>query len=380
MQDQTLTFEQGPIRPPNEAGSLLIRVSRNCPWNRCLFCPVYKTEKFSTRSMEEIKEDIDKIAAGIEQLKNFSIEKGFGGEVTHKLLSMLYHQAPALLPVANWLYLNEKSVFLQDADSTVYKGDKLAEIIRYIVEKIPGVERVTTYSRAKSLARRTLEELKDIKEAGLSRVHIGLESGSDNVLDYMQKGVTAQEQIEGGAKAKEAGLIVSEYVMPGLGGKTWWQEHARETARVLNQINPDFIRIRTLAIHPASPLMEEWNQGKFDPLTDDEIIQELRLFMENLNGINSAIYSDHILNLLEELEGVLPDDKEDMLNIIDNYLALYPQEKELFRLGRRTGLFRSLDDLNKKHLRGKAEEIFNQLEARGITVDDFINDMRTRYL
>ena len=154
-----------------------------------------------------------------------------------------------MLPVANWLLHGDKTVFLQDADNLTYSGDTLCEIIVYLKEKIKGIKRITTYARAKSLVKRSLEELKSIKAAGLARVHVGLESGSNRVLEFMKKGVTAEEHVEAGRKARAAGLILSEYVILGLGGEEYWLDHALQTAEVLNQINPDFIRVRTLAIH-----------------------------------------------------------------------------------------------------------------------------------
>jgi len=378
--NEATTFEQGPIRPPNEAGSLLIRVSRNCPWNRCLFCPIYKFDRFSRRSTEEIKEDIDLMARYVDEVKELAGQNNKEGDINQNTLAYFYNQKPDLFPIAHWLYHGEQSVFLQDADNIIYKGDKLAEIVRYIKEKIPGVSRITTYARVKSLAKRSVEELQEVKEAGLSRVHVGLESGSDQVLEFMQKGVTAAEQIEAGQKVIDAGLILSEYVILGLGGRDYWQEHAAETARVLNAINPHYIRLRTLAIHPAAPLAEEWKNGTFEPLSDEEILKEERLLLEQLEGIHSALYSDHILNLLEEVQGKLPDSKKFMLQVIDNYFNLKEKERNLFRLGRRAGLLRNLSELNNIPRRGRVEGIYKDLQKKGLTVDQFIEDIRTKYL
>lgn len=380
MSEKKRIFEQGPIRPPSEAGSLLIRLSRNCPWNKCLFCPVYKFDKFSRRSAEEIKEDVDSIAGAIDDIKKLSVNRGFGGAVNREILEKIYHSNPDLLGVASWLYYGEKSVFLQDADNMVYNGEKLSDIISYIHERLPGIERMTTYARAKSLVKRSSGELEMLKNAGLTRIHVGLESGSDKVLSYMKKGVTAAEHVEAGQKVKEAGLTLSEYVMPGLGGKENWHEHATETAMVLNKINPDYIRVRTLAVHPMSPLMQEWQSGAFNVQSDEEILREQKLFLESLEGINSEYYSDHILNLLEEIQGVFPEDKQKMISVIDNYFSLSEKERELFLLGRRSGLLRHIRDLEDHYLRDRVEELLAQIRAKGMTVDEFINEIRTRYL
>ena len=245
-----------------------------------------------------------------------------------------------------WLYAGGKTVFLQDANSLVLKTEELVDILRYLRERFPSIERITTYARAKTVAKKTLEELCDLGRLGLSRIHIGLETGCDRLLEYIQKGVTAQEHIEAGRKVKEAGISLSEYVMPGLGGKGMWREHATETAKVLNQIDPDFIRVRTLKVLRSMPLYQKIETGEFVPLTDDEIVVEERLLIQTLEGIHSTFASDHILNLLEEVEGRFPEDKEKMLAVIDRYLALPVREKANFRLGRRAGVYRSLDDLS----------------------------------
>lgn len=335
-------IEQGPIRPPNEAGSLLLRVARNCPWNRCLFCPVYKGEKFSRRSLEEIKEDIDKLS--------------------HSLPSGGY------------------PVFLQDADSMILKTDDLAEIISYLFQKIPGIKRVTSYARSRTLSRKSVDDLSRLKEAGLSRVHVGLESGCDEVLDLVQKGVNSEEQVEAGKKVKEAGLLLSHYVLLGLGGKERWRQHAKKTAEVINAVNPHYIRIRTLALHPAAPLIEEYRKGNFTLMADEEIIEEEKHLIETLDGITGDLYSDHILNLLEEVQGTFPRDQGAMLRVLESFIFFSQQEKELFCVGRRAGIFKYLEDRKKPHLRAKAEGIVNELKKKGVSPKDFLRDLMLRYL
>jgi radical SAM superfamily enzyme YgiQ (UPF0313 family) len=172
-----------------------------------------------------------------------------------------------------------------------------------------------------------------------------MESGSDEVLKMMQKGVTKADHIEAGVKAVRAGMELSEYVMPGLGGRRLSRTHALETAGALNAINPHFIRLRTLAPVPGAPLFEKWRNGDFERLSDDETVHEIRLMVSMLDGIGSFVVSDHILNLLEELEGLLPGDRDKLLGIIDRYLGMPDGERLLFKFGRRAGRYRELDDL-----------------------------------
>jgi radical SAM superfamily enzyme YgiQ (UPF0313 family) len=361
-----LYFEQGPIRPPSEAYSLLLRVTRNCPWNRCEFCHIYKGKKFSLRTVEEVKKDIDTVQEVVSEVKALSWMHGFGGEITAPLVNLLLQNAPhypeGFRSVALWLYGGGKTVFLQDANSLVLKTDQLVEILNYLKKTFPSIERITTYARAKTVSKKTVEELRDLGRAGISRIHMGLETGYDLLLQYIQKGVTAKEHIEAGKKVKESGISLSEYVILGLGGKGMWREHAVETARVLNQINPDFIRVRTLKVLKTMPLHEKIEKGEFVLLSDDEIVVEERLFIENLEGINSTFVSDHILNLLEEVEGKFPEEKEEMLARIDRYLALSAEEKANFRLGRRTGFYRSMDDLSNPELRLQVEKAIRRIE------------------
>jgi radical SAM superfamily enzyme YgiQ (UPF0313 family) len=360
-------FEQGPIRPPSEAYSLLLRVTRNCPWNRCEFCHTYKQEKFSLRGVEEIKKDIDIVQEIVSEIKNLSWRVGFGGEITVPLVNLILqdpqHFSDGFRSVALWLHGGGKNVFLQDGDNLILKTLLLVEIIRYLKETFPSIERITTYARAKTVSRKRAEELQNLHGAGLSRIHIGLETGYDPLLQYIQKGVTAREHIEAGRRVKESGISLSEYVVLGLGGRGMWREHASETAKVLNQINPDFIRIRTLKVLKTMPLYQKIEKNEFMLLSDDEVVEEERLLIDHLEGITSTFASDHILNLLEEVEGKLPEEKEKMLKCIDRYLALSKTERDNFRLGRRVGLYRSVEDLYNPELRSQVERALRQIET-----------------
>lgn len=362
-----LRFEQGPIRPPSEAYSLLLRLTRNCPWNRCEFCHVYRGKKFSLRSVEEVKGDIDTIREIVSELKTLSWTVGSGGEISAPLVNAVLQQ-PERYPegyrsAALWLYGGGKTVFLQDANSLVLKTDRVVEILTYLKEVFPSIERITTYARAKTISQKSAEELEALHRAGLSRIHIGLETGYDPLLQYVQKGVTAREQVEAGQKVKASGISLSEYVVPGLGGRSMWREHALETAKVLNQINPDYIRVRTLKVLKSMDLYKKIEKGEFALLSDDEIVVEERLLIETLEGITSTLVSDHVLNLLEEVEGRFPEEKEKMLAVIDRYLGFSPVEKINFRLGRRGGVYRSLDDLDRPELRQQVDRALERIEA-----------------
>jgi len=363
---ESLNFEQGPIRPPSEAHSLLLRVTRNCPWNRCEFCHTYKGKKFSLRTVEEVKRDIDRVREIISEMKALSWQYGFSGEITAPLVNLILqnpqHYPEGFRSTALWLYSGGKNVFLQDGNNLVLRTDDLVEILRYLKGTFSSIERITSYARAKTVSKKTAEELQALCQAGLSRIHIGLETGYDPLLEYMKKGVTAQEHIDAGRKVKQSGISLSEYVILGLGGKTMWREHAIETAKVLNQINPDFIRVRTLKVLKTMPLHEKVENGEFVLSSDGEIVVEERLLITNIEGITSTFVSDHILNLLEEVEGKLPEEKEKMLGLIDRYLALPAEEKTNFRLGRRAGVYRSLDDLSNLELKGQVEKALRRIE------------------
>ena len=376
-------FEQGPIRPPSEAGSLLFRFTRNCPWNRCTFCPVYKGKQFSRRSLEDIKSDIDTAAEIHQELLAFSSKLGHGGRLTREILEIAYtsgHFNDFHRQMALWLYMGKGSVFIQDANSFVLPASVLVEAIGYLKQKIPGIRRITSYARSSTIAKMSVAELGEIRQAGLDRIHIGMESGSDRVLEFVRKGVSAGRQIEAGRKVIEAGMELSEYFMPGLGGKELSEDHARESARVLNEINPHFIRLRTLRVPPRVPLFQDKQSGRFKPLSDDETVLEIRLFISLLE-VSSRLKSDHIMNLLEEVAGKLPEDKEAMLAVIDRYLEMPDGERLLFRLGRRGGALRALDDLNDPMMRQRLESAMEEMASEaGGDVEKLITELADQYI
>lgn len=374
-----MNFEQGPIRPPSEAESLFVRVTRNCPWNKCLFCHVYKGKKFSRRTVEEIKDDLLTMERGASRVESYALKLDSSGKITREVLEYVYHHEPDLLQIAFWLYRGGKNIFLQDGDNLVMPADQLAEVLAFIKEQFPTVERITTYTRARTAGRRSLAELTMLKEAGLTRVHIGLETGCNPLLEYMRKGITAEEHIEAGIKIKEAGLSLSEYVILGLGGRKMWKDHALETAKVLSKIDPNFIRLRTLAMREEIPLLEKVQAGEFQPCSDDEIAIEEKLLLENLSGTGYLV-SDHILNLLEDVEGNLVQDIPFMLRVIDGYLGLPTEERVNFCLGRRLGIYRYMRDMQDTERYGQVKKLKKLLDESGQDQDEFLIQYRGNFI
>lgn len=370
-------YEQGPIRPPSEAGSLLLRLTRNCPWNRCRFCPVYKGTEFSIRPVEHLLRDIEAVAVAVAALSG---EAGRPELARVKDLGEAPGDPGAWQAAAHWLRNGLRSVFLQDADSLVIGPADMVTILAHLTKKFPGVRRVTSYARSSTVARLVLQDLTAIREAGLDRLHIGLESGANVVLRRLHKGTTQRNQIIAGIKVKQAGLELSEYYMPGLGGRTFWEANAKETAAALNEINPDFIRLRTLAIPCGTRLYEDYRAGGFDRPSDVEMVREILLFLETLQGITSAVASDHILNLLPEVEGTLPQDQGRMIAVIETFLMLSPADQCLYQVGRRTGFFNALDDLEDPFRRRRAEEIVRQNQITPANVDGIIDELMRRFV
>jgi len=343
-------FETGVYRPPSEGGSysLLVRFTRNCPWNRCEFCGMYKTEKFELRTPEEIKGDIDSMAAIRDDLRHISSQMGRGDTVTRDAAVALigknpelnYH--PGFVMVYHWLISGGKTAFLQDANSLIMKTEKLVGVLEYLRATFPSLLRVTTYARAKTLVQKKLPELVSIRKAGLDRLHIGLESGDDEVLKRIRKGATSEQQIKGGRKALEAGFQVSEYWMPGVGGKQHWESHARNTARVLNQIDPHYIRSRPFYPIPGTPLHAAVESGEFQMLSAREQLQELKLTVEELD-VTSRVCFDHAGNFWKDRHGGLllshsyegykfPEEKPALLARIEEGLQADNTRPEFLRL------------------------------------------------
>ena len=383
---ETLDFEQGPIRPPNESKSFLLRITRNCPWNQCLFCPVYKGRKFSLRSVDEIKNDIKTAREIYDSIKEISFKLGYDGDITSEVISNIFNDpsiSNSFRSLAMWMYYRTNACFLQDADNMIMKTDDLVEVLEFLRENFPEISRITTYSRSRTIAGKSEDELIRIREAGLNRIHVGLETGYDPLLKLIKKGVTSEQQIEAGKKVLAAGMELSEYVMPGLGGQEMWKEHAVATASVLNQINPHFIRLRSLRIPSRVPLIEKVKAGEFTKQTDDMIAEEIRVFIDTLDNITSTLTSDHMMNLLEEVTGTFPQDKQKMLDVIERYQAMPDEDRIIYRVGRRGGAYRSTSDLESDPLtRTKIENLIKEIRnEKGETgLEQAINDMVDQYI
>lgn len=325
-------IEIGPIRPPSESESLLIRVTRGCHWNKCYFCGLYKSMKFSMRPIEETIADIERQA---EQYQ----DKKF------------------------------KSCFLQDGDALVLKTDYLLRILEALNKCFPDLEYITSYARADSITRKSPAELKELRQAGLNHLYCGMETGSDRILQLINKGFNADTVLKSGCMAKEANMILSEFILLGIGGKELSEENAVLTAKVLNIIQPDFIRVHATGIKPESKMGEFVREGSFTLQSEEEIVIEQKLFLQQLHEMDSFYVNEHIINLLLEVRGNLRTEKQEMLSAIDRFLTLPPEERLLFVVGRRLNIFFLLDDLKKPELHQKAEECLREILDRNPEVD-----------
>ena len=281
---------EGPIyRPPSEADSLLIQATVGCPHNRCTFCMVYKKgTRFKIRKASEIKEDI--------------------------------------IEARNIYGPGIRTLFFPAGNTIAMKTDDLCEICRFARETFPKLQRITVYGSSQYIYKKSPEALRRLSDAGLSRIHVGLESGDDEVLRRIKKGTNSREQIEAGKMAMAAGIELSLYVILGIGGKDRSREHAQETVRVLNEISPDFIRLRTFVPKVDTPLLDEIREGKFQMLSPHEVLEETAAIIKSLE-VRSYLTSDHYTNYIN-LEGRLPDAKEWLLNQIHKALE---KDEDSFR-------------------------------------------------
>ena len=375
-------FEQGPIRPPSEARSLLVRVTRNCHWNRCAFCPVYKGTRFSIRPVEHVLRDLDSVASHVENLIRISAGPGLllEEDVSAAFNALPPEETAPFRAALSWYLSGMESVFLQDADSLVIRPAGLIEILSRLKELFPMVKRVTSYSRSDTVDRMSADQMQALGEAGLNRIHIGMESGCDKVLALMRKGATKEVHVRAGLKVKAAGMELSEYYMPGLGGLDLWREHAQDTADALNRINPDFIRLRTLAIPERAPLAAEVRAGRFGKCPDLLVAEEILLFLDILEGVTGYLASDHVLNLFPELEGRLPDDVQRMRDLLWGFLTRKPEERFIYQLGRRLGIMSRLADTDDPARRAEVLEAARRLGATPENLDGITDTIIKRFI
>lgn len=338
--DNRYSFETGVYRPPSEGGShsLLVRFTRNCPWNHCTFCGMYKTEKFQIRPVAEIRQDIDAMRTISTELRTISRQLGLDGRLTREVVQTFLEKAPMLNHHAGfamlyyWLLSGATTAFVQDANSLIMKTEHLVEALSYLRHSFPTINRVTSYARARTVAQKSAAELDAICRAGLDRLHLGLETGDGELLAKIKKGVTPEGLIEAGQKAMAAGFQVSEYWMPGLGGDALWENHARNTARVLTAINPHYIRSRPFHPWEGTPLTDALERGEMKMLSPGQQLRELQLMISELN-VDSRVCFDHAGNYWKNRHGRLlfshdyegykfPEQKQQVLELIAEGLTV----------------------------------------------------------
>ncbi|HDP25696.1 MAG TPA: radical SAM protein [Deltaproteobacteria bacterium] len=287
------TPEQLVIRPPSEARSLLVRTVRGCNWNRCLFCGIYDLfgTPHSMRELDDVLKDIDSLR-----------------EIHRDVFT---------------------TAFIGDADPLSLPTEFLVEVLTHLRKTFPSLKRVTAYGRASSLWKKSPQELKDISAAGLDRVHVGMESGSDLVLRFQKKGTSARQLIEAGQNTMVSGMELSYYFLLGLGGREMWKDHVAGSITVINEVAPHFVRVRRLWIHPASRLMEKVTTGEFTEQTPEGTVIELRDLLAGLNADRTYFTCDHANNYLQ-VAGLLGTDRQKMLEEITSFLALPSDRREAY--------------------------------------------------
>lgn len=333
------TFESGIYRPPMHSFSLLLRVTENCPWNKCNFCMLYRGHQFKTRPVEDILNDIDSMGA----IKDSILSKTDSeGNFDMQAINQEYFSLPTdkerecYAMVFNWAANgNMEAIFLQDGNTMVLQTEKLLKIIERIRLRLPELKIIAAYGRADTICRKSFEELKALKDMGLNMIHSGYETCCDETLKVINKGFTSEQELEAGLKLKDAGITINLFYMPGNGGKDLTEKNAADSARIMRTINPEYIRIRTFMMKEGSPLYDMNNKGLFHNCTEDEKVLELKSFVDQLDGCSSYIISDHIINLLPAVEGYIDKNRKDILKYMDEYFALPELEKKRFQLARR---------------------------------------------
>jgi len=287
------------IRPPSEWKSYFLPLTSGCSNNTCTFCGYYGS-KLQIRDVDDIKSEIDAVAL----FTRSGIQISDVSEVVYAVAQ-------------GW---DGKRIFLQDGDALVYPFPKLREVLQYLNEKLPGVERIGTYATPQDTLRRNSDELKELRQLKLGIFYTGLETGDDELLQKIDKGVSSHQIVEAGKKVKEAGISFSVTIILGLGGIEGSKEHVLETAKVLTEIDPDYVGALTLTLVPGTPLYERWERNEFHPLSPFQSLEELRLIIENSNFTDCFFSSMHASNYLS-VRGKLPQDRERMLKELKVVLA-----------------------------------------------------------
>ncbi|MGC9323898.1 MAG: hypothetical protein ACP5G0_04025 [Desulfomonilia bacterium] len=340
------TLELGPMGPIGEPYSILLRINRNCPWNRCLFCPVYKNSRFSPRTREEIQKDIDALVRTSTLLQESSWYMGLSGRISREVLIEAirtrpelygedlhtctpdqFHALRTLNSVANWLSRGARRVFLQDADALAMRPSELAVVLRSLKKSFPSIESITCYARSKTCSQRSYDDLKELHEAGLTMCFVGIESGCDEILSFMKKGVTKAQHIEGGVQIMASGLQMAAFIMPGLAGRSRLSgEHVMQTLDVLNMIHPSEVRVRSLAVIMGTPLFETYQTDGFCAPGEEQMIDEIGMIIEGLD-FDCEFETLQMTNTLFHTRGRFSRIREEMLEKIQWFQSLCTDEK-----------------------------------------------------
>ena len=286
------------IRPPSEWKSYFLPLTNGCSNNTCTFCNYYGS-KLQIRDLEDIKREIDAVVL---YMKN-----GVYIEDTPNIVYAISH---------GW---DGRKIFLQDGDALVYPTPKLKEALQYINHKQLSVEMIAAYATAQDILRINFGDLKDLRDLKLGILYMGLESGDDEVLKRIAKGVNSRQMVEACRKVKEAGILTSVTVILGLGSINGSEKHVLETSRVLSEMDPDYVGALTLTLVPGTPLYQEWKQGRFSLISPFQSLKELKIIIENSSFANCFFSSMHASNYFA-VRGTLPQDKERMLGELDNII------------------------------------------------------------
>jgi radical SAM superfamily enzyme YgiQ (UPF0313 family) len=287
------------IRPPSEARSYFLPLTAGCSNNSCTFC-IYYGSKLRTRELDEVKNEIDALALF---LKN-GIQRPDMPQIVYAIAD-------------EW---DGRRIFLQDGDALVYPFSKMKEALEHLNLRFPELERIASYATPQDILRYDIEELKTLKKLKLGILYMGLESGDDEVLRQIGKGVGSSQMIEAGKKVREACITLSVTVILGLGGVERSQEHALATARVLSEMDPEFAGALTLTLVPGCPAYEKYRQGEFSLISPFQSLQELRTIVDKVKFTRCFFSSMHASNYLS-VRGILPEEKDRMLKQLDTVLS-----------------------------------------------------------
>jgi len=276
-----MIYEGDIYRPPSEAYSLILQTTIGCTHNHCIFCCSYQDKKYRERPLEDIFTDIDEIAPR---------------------------------------YKRTGRVFLADGDALAMGTDTLLTILDKLYQSFPALERVSLYATPRDLLIKSPQELHRLREAGLGIVYLGVETGNDEILKWIRKGVTRAEIAEAGKKAMAAGLILSVTVINGLGGLDKMEAHAKDTATLINEIDPHYLGLLTLMVVKGTPIAEMIRRKEYAVPAPMEIMSEIKMMLEGLDVSNCVFRANHASNYLP-LKGTLPWDKEKLLATLDALLA-----------------------------------------------------------